>query len=380
MLVLGIESTCDETAAAVVRDGREVLCSIVASQVDLHARYGGVVPEIASRAHIEKILPVIEEALGRASVSLSQLDAVAVAHRPGLIGSLLIGVTAAKTLAWATGKPLIGVDHVHAHLWSVMLRGGDHGADGRAPAAPPSPPPSPAAAGEGVMPQMPAVGMVVSGGHTALYHLRSWQDVRLVGTTIDDAVGEAYDKVAAILHLPYPGGPAIDALAQQGDENRFDFPRPLLGKASLDFSFSGLKTAVLYHVRGVPGRDGWPDNAKQVQLDAQRLRDTAASFQAACRDTLIEKLRRAARRFEAKSVIIGGGVAANSALRKALSNMDLPAFMPEAVFCTDNAAMVAGLAWHDARTGGVAPLDLDAVTYSAFRDRSAGAAAVHQDS
>jgi N6-L-threonylcarbamoyladenine synthase len=193
-------------------------------------------------------------------------------------------------------------------------------------------------------------------------------------------VGEAYDKVAAILHLPYPGGPAIDALAQQGDGTRFDFPRPLLGKSSLDFSFSGLKTAVLYHVRGVPGRDGWPDNAKQVQLDAQRLRDTAASFQAACCDTLIEKLGRAVRRFSARSVIVGGGVAANSALRKALSNMDLPAFLPAAEFCTDNAAMVAGLAWHDARAGRAACLDLDAITYSVFREIPANATATTQKS
>jgi N6-L-threonylcarbamoyladenine synthase len=359
MLILGIESTCDETAAAVVRDGTEVLSSIVSSQVALHARFGGVVPEIASRAHIEKILPVIAEALERAAVPLAQVDAVAVAHRPGLIGSLLIGVTAAKTLSWASGKPLVGVDHVHAHLWSVMLRG-SNGAPSISP------------------PAMPAVGLVVSGGHTALYHLRDWQDVTLIGSTIDDAVGEAYDKVAAILGLGYPGGPLIDALAVQGDEKRFDFPRPLqgkrLGKSSLDFSFSGLKTAVLYHVRGVPGRDGWAPGAKVPQMDAQRLRDTAASFQAACRDTLIEKLRRAAGRHAAKSLIVGGGVAANSGLRKALADMDLPVWLPGPQFCTDNAAMVAGLAWHDARLGRGAGLDLDAVTYSTFRDSAARAA------
>src|SRR4051812_26571550 len=187
-LILAIESTCDETAAAVVFDGFDVRSNVVASQAELHARYRGVVPEIASRAHIENILPVVREALTAAGTSLDQIDAVAVAHRPGLIGSLLVGVTAAKTLAWATGKPLVGVDHVHAHLYSVMLERNE-------------PPP------------MPAVGLVVSGGHTALYRVGAWLDVELIGSTIDDAVGEAYDKVAAILGLGYPGGPVIDQLA-----------------------------------------------------------------------------------------------------------------------------------------------------------------------
>src|SRR5437764_1470204 len=204
-LILGIESTCDETGAAVVRDGREVLSNIVATQVEVHAKYRGVVPEIASRAHIENILPVVREALEKAGVSLQMIDAVAVAHRPGLIGSLLIGVTAAKTLAWALGKPLIGVDHVHAHLYSVVLETNEQ-------------------------PPMPAVGLVVSGGHTALYRVNSWLDVTLLGSTIDDAVGEAYDKVAAILGLGYPGGPVIDRLAAAGDPAAVAFPRTTLGR------------------------------------------------------------------------------------------------------------------------------------------------------
>jgi N6-L-threonylcarbamoyladenine synthase len=213
--ILGIESTCDETAASVVADGYDVRSNVVATQAELHAKYRGVVPEIASRAHIENILPVLREAIGP-----SEVDAVAVAHRPGLIGSLLIGVTAAKTLAWAMGKPLIGVDHVHAHLYSVVLETNEH-------------------------PPTPAVGMVVSGGHTALYRVSSWLDVTLIGSTIDDAVGEAYDKVAAILGLGYPGGPILDRLAEQGDPKSVRFPRTLLGRYSLDVSFSGLKTAVL---------------------------------------------------------------------------------------------------------------------------------------
>src|SRR3954470_8357821 len=213
--ILGIESTCDETGAAVVTDGVDVRSNVVASQVALHEKYRGVVPEIASRAHIENILPVVREAVAQVGATqaspLHAIDAVSVAHRPGLIGSLLIGVTAAKTLAWALGKPLIGVDHVHAHLYSVVLETNQ-------------PPP------------FPAVGLVVSGGHTALYRVNSWLDVTLIGSTIDDAVGEAYDKVAAILGLGYPGGPVLDRLAAAGDPKVFDFPRTTLGRESLDFS------------------------------------------------------------------------------------------------------------------------------------------------
>ena len=267
MLVLGIESTCDETGAAVVADGTRVLSNVVASQVDLHARYRGVVPEIASRAHIENILPVVVEALKSAGTELRNLDAVAVAHRPGLIGSLLIGVTAAKTLAWALGKPLVGVDHVHAHLYSVSLE-------------------------TAALPPMPAVGLVCSGGHTALYRIGDFLDVEMIGSTLDDAVGEAYDKVAGILGLGYPGGPEIDRLAREGNPKAVRFPRSQMGRQSLDFSFSGLKTSVLYHVRGYQGRE---HEAKE--LSEGELHDICASFQAACVDVLVEKIRRAARRY-----------------------------------------------------------------------------------
>jgi N6-L-threonylcarbamoyladenine synthase len=360
--ILGIESTCDETAAAVVVDGYDVRSNVVASQVELHAKYRGVVPEIASRAHIENLLPVLAEAATRTPSPLysgesagereselaptsgfGDIDAIAVAHRPGLIGSLLIGVTAAKTLAWATGKPLIGVDHVHAHLYSVILENNKQ-------------------------PEFPAVGLVVSGGHTALYLARSWLDVELIGSTIDDAVGEAYDKVAALLGLGYPGGPIIDKLAEHGDPKAIDFPRTLLARDSLDFSFSGLKTAVLYNIHGVPTRGRRIDTTRVPELPQQRLRDIAASFQAACVDVLAKKLKRAIKRTGAKSVIIGGGVSANRGLRAALTNFPVPVHFPAVRYCTDNAAMSAGLADVYFRERRFSPLDLDAVTHSQFRN------------
>jgi len=373
-LILGIESTCDETAAAVVADGRTVRSNVVASQAEIHAKYRGVVPEIASRHHIENILPVLREGLSDAGVRLEDIDAIAVAHRPGLIGSLLIGVTAAKTLAWALGKPLIGVDHVHAHLYSVMLNSEVGSAlrtdlngpqcgpyrDGHSERSEESRRSSTESA-----PSFPAVGLVVRGGHTALYEVKDFSNVTLIGTTIDDAVGEAYDKVAAILGLGYPGGPIIDRLAQDGDSSAVKFPRTLLGRDSLDFSFSGLKTSVLYHVRGVPGKH---QNVKERgrPLSGKELPDIAACFQAACVDVLITKLKRAARRIGAKSVIIGGGVSANRGLRAALAGLSLPIFLPELKYCTDNAAMSAGLAHLAYERGEFSALDLDAITYSRF--------------
>jgi len=334
MLILGIESTCDETAAAVVSDGSIVHSNVVATQVDLHAKYRGVVPEIASRAHIENIIPVIKESLDKAGCGFDQIDAIAIACRPGLIGSLLIGVTAAKTLAWSLQKPLIGADHVHAHLYSVML----------GPAA--------------QSPIFPAVGLVISGGHTALYRLNSFLEVRRIGATIDDAVGEAYDKVAAILGLGYPGGPIIDRLTASGS-NPVDFPRTMLARDSLDFSFSGLKTAVLYKVRGHKGRERGPESLSE----ADRA-NVAAGFQAACVDVIVKKLRRAIDRTGAKSVVVGGGVSANRGLRAALARFEVPVLFPHTEFCTDNAAMSAGLAHLYFQQGTFASLDLDAATQS----------------
>jgi len=390
MLILGIESTCDESGASVVEDGRLVRSNVVATQVELHAKYRGVVPEIASRAHIENILPVLRESLSQAGCELADIDAIAVAYRPGLIGSLLIGVTAAKTLAWSLGKPLAGVDHVHAHLYSVMLEEGlGFGVQGSGNAGqtkgtgafifPPSSilhPPSSSLRSSlnpelrTLNPLFPAIGLVCSGGHTALYHLKSWLDVEMIGATIDDAVGEAYDKVAALLGLAYPGGPVLDRLAATGDPKAIPFPRSLLGRESLDFSFSGLKTAVLYNVHGVPTKDHKPASKQggtPPHLSDQRLADIAASFQAACIDVIVRKLQRAVALTAAKSVIIGGGVSANRGLRAALADFAVPVFFPPLAFCTDNAAMSAGLGYLYAQVGKFSPLDLDAITYSQFR-------------
>ncbi len=331
--ILAIESTCDETAAAVVVNGVQVRSSVVATQFELHRKFRGVVPEIASRAHIERILPVVTESMQQAKIGFDAIDAVAVAHRPGLIGSLLVGVTFAKALAWSIDRPLVGVDHVHAHLYSVVLD-------------------------SDVQVQFPAVGLVVSGGHTALYVLNSWLEVTLAGSTIDDAVGEAYDKVSAILGLEFPGGPIVDRLAAQGRET-IAFPRSYLSRQSLDFSFSGLKTAVLYHVRGVPGKA-----KREAPIDEQELRDICASFQGACVQTLVRKIERACERFKANSVIVGGGVSANSGLRSALVDFELPVYFPKLNYCTDNAAMIGGLAHQHLSAGRVSDLALEAIPQS----------------
>ncbi len=334
-LILAIETSCDETAAAVVADGRTIKSSVVASQVDLHERFGGVVPEIASRAHVEKILPVVQEAMEQAGVTPAQIDAVAVANQPGLTIALMVGVTAAKTLAWAWQKPLIAVNHIHAHFQSAMLQ--QQGDDIR----------------------LPAVALVVSGGHTSLYDAQSTLDLRLLGKTIDDAAGEAFDKVAAILNLPYPGGPSIEKAARSGNPKAIAFPRTLLDKDSLDFSFSGLKTAVLYHCQG---QDMKGQN-RTATMTEQEIADIAASFQAAVVDVLVEKTRRAVAKVRARTILIGGGVAANTALRTAMQNFadsgKLNLMIAPKRLCTDNAAMVASLAWYKYTAGQFAPLSLE---------------------
>ena len=333
-LILGIESTCDETAAAVV-EGRRVRSNVVASQVELHAPYGGVVPDIAGRAHVEQIVPVLEAAGREAGVTLGDLDAVAVANRPGLIGSLIVGLTAAKTLAMVLDRPLVGVDHVRAHLHSVLLDN-DHDVP------------------------LPAVGLVVSGGHTSLYRIGGWLDITPIGRTVDDAVGEAYDKVAAMLGLGYPGGPVVDRLAAGGDPAAYDLPRPSMGRDSLDFSFSGLKTAVLYRVLGHPGRQ-----RAAGELTPREVADACASFQRAAVGTLVRNLKRAVKRTAARAVVIGGGVSANRGLRAAMADLPLPAFVPRPAYCTDNAAMIAGLGHVLLGAGEVADLSLDAGTTAA---------------
>jgi len=333
--ILGIETSCDETAAAIVVDGRHVKSSVIASQTSLHEKYGGVVPEIASRAHIENIYPVLEQAIQQAHVTSADIDAVAVANQPGLTIALVVGVTAAKTLSFVWQKPLIAVNHLHAHLQSAMLA-----ADNL---------------------ELPAVALIVSGGHTSLYRCDSPLQLQLLGATTDDAAGEAFDKVAAILKLPYPGGPSIEKAARRGNPNAIKFPRSMLGRTSLDFSFSGIKTAVLYHCRG---QDMKGEN-RVDSMTPQQIADIAASFQAAVVDVLVRKTRRAAERLGARTVLLGGGVAANTELRKRMQQMCDAGRPPRKLlvapkpYCTDNAVMVASLAYHKYRAGLFADLSLE---------------------
>ena len=332
-IIFGIETSCDETAAAVVADGCDVLSSVISSQIDLHKIFGGVVPEIAARSHIEKILTVLSGALEAASVGPADLSAIAVANCPGLTPSLLIGVTAAKSLAFSWQKPLISVNHVHCHLQSALLERKDD--------------------------PFPAVALVVSGGHTSLYRCGSILDLELLGRTLDDAAGEAFDKVAMILKLPYPGGPSIEKAAASGDASAIRFPRTYLSKGSLDFSFSGIKTAVLYHCRGqdMLGRNRVDD------MSERQKSDIAASFQAAVVDVLVNKALLAAESCSARTVLIGGGVAANSLLRSRLAErcdvMGLHLIIAEKRYCTDNAAMVGGLGYHKYLCGDFADLSLE---------------------
>jgi len=338
-LILGLETSCDETAASVVRSGHLVLSNTIGTQHELHEEYRGVVPEIASRAHVEKIIPVIDQSLREAGVKLDELDAIAVGNRPGLIGSLLVGVSAAKGLSLALGKPLLGVDHVRAHLMAWRLH---------EPHEPETSIPAPTA-------ENPHVGLVVSGGHTSLYRITAdhSEGLEVLGRTIDDAVGEAFDKAASILHLPYPGGPNIDKAAQQGSVEAYDLPRSYLSKAELNFSFSGLKTALLYQVRGTPvGRGKASTFTKSGEdLTNQERCDFAASFQKAAMDPVIKKLQYAIERIPGcAAIILGGGVTANSMLRERTQNLadrfGLPIGLPKMAYCMDNAAMIAGLA-HD---------------------------------
>lgn len=330
-LILAIESSCDETAASVVRGGREVLSNVIASQNDLHAEYKGVVPEIASRAHAERILPVIRAAMFGAGVKYADLHAIAVGNRPGLIGSLLVGVAAAKALAWSLQIPFVAVDHVHAHLIAGCI-----GPSGFVPPAP----------------ALPALGLVVSGGHTSLYLCPSLTSPERLGATIDDAVGEAYDKVATILGLPFPGGPNLDRLAQTTPPLAHGFPIARIAPGSLDFSFSGLKTAALYAFKGVPET---PQARAKREARAQPPATTfdaatvAATFQHAAVETVLLKLNRAFEQHPAtQTILVGGGVSANALLRERLSAFAtrnaLDLRLPRLEYCLDNAAMIGALA------------------------------------
>ena len=313
MKVLGIETSCDETAAAVVEDGRLALSDVVATQIELHRRWGGVVPELASRNHVMQVMPVVDEALSRSGVEPAALDGIAVTSGPGLVGALLVGVQVAKALAAAWGKPLARVNHLEGHLVAVFL------------------------AEE--TPAFPYLGLVVSGGHTSLYVAEEFGRYRLLGATRDDAAGEAFDKGAKLLGLQYPGGIAIDRLARTGDASRVRFPKAIVRGSELDFSFSGVKTALLHHVRkhGVP--------------EGQGLADLCASYQEAIVGALVQKLFRAARRLQLERVVLSGGVAANSRLRAAVLERaaeydSVQVFLPPPRLCTDNAAMIAVAGTH----------------------------------
>jgi len=324
--ILGIETSCDETAAAVVERATQVRSSVVASQIDRHARYGGVVPEIASRAHVEMLTPVVAQALVEAGLADDEVDAVAATVGPGLVGSLLVGVSAAKTLALVWGVPFVAVNHLEGHLYASFLEDPDL--------------------------DLPLVVLLVSGGHTMLVHMVDHGQYQLLGSTIDDAAGEAFDKVARFLGLGYPGGPVIDKLATTGDPDAIAFPRAMLdrtGDGRHDFSFSGLKTAVVNHVRHHP---------------EVATADVAASFQEAVVDVLVTKARRAAQEVGAKGLCLGGGVAANSALRArfaaACEEDGIRAFVPSRSMCTDNAAMIAAAGWWRLQSDGPSPLDTGA--------------------
>ncbi|MGC1274670.1 MAG: tRNA (adenosine(37)-N6)-threonylcarbamoyltransferase complex transferase subunit TsaD [Planctomycetaceae bacterium] len=330
-LLLAIETSCDETAAAVIERSLAIRSSVVASQTELHDPFGGVVPEIASRAHVRRIVPVVEEALREAGAKPADLVAIAVVTEPGLAGSLLVGMTAAKTLAAVWNKSLVAVNHLEAHLYACRM-----------------------AAGRDVF---PAVGFVVSGGHSNLYDCRGPTELRPLGGTIDDAAGEAFDKAAQILGLPYPGGPSIQKAAETGDPTAVRFPRPMLNDSRLAFSFSGLKTALLYEARGTPGTSRTPP-----PLTPQRVADLAAGFQAAAVDVLVSKCRQALVETGHRRLLVGGGVAANRPFRDRLTTM-CDAIQAEPILappnlCTDNAAM-AGLAWEHVAAGRFAGLDCD---------------------
>jgi N6-L-threonylcarbamoyladenine synthase len=334
MFTLGIETTCDETAAAIVKDGQEILSNVVASQIDLHAPWGGVFPELACRRHIDTLIPIIDEALKQAQMSPADLDLISVAKGPGLIGALLIGLMSAKSLSLAWDKPFIGVNHVEAHLYAAIM-------------------------GVKEIP-LPALGVVISGGHTFLVRIDQIGSYTLIGTTVDDAIGEAFDKVAAMLGLPYPGGPAIEALARLGDKSLFSFQPGRVKANPWDFSFSGLKTSVLYAIRGQNGQKNAPS-----QIAEEQKKDIAAAFQETALGDVVNRAIKAAAHFGCRSIVIGGGVSNNLRLRTLFEERagPLPLYFPALNLSLDNAAMIAGLGTHQFRSRGVGDsLDLQPQT------------------
>ena len=327
-LILGIESSCDETAAAVVKNGREMLSNVINSQIDIHKKYGGVVPEIASRCHIEAINTVIDEALSSAGVTLSDIDAIAVTYGPGLVGALLVGVSTAKALAYAAKKPLVPVHHIKGHICANYVAHKEL--------------------------EPPFICLVASGGHSHIVYARDYLEYEIMGMTRDDAAGEAFDKIARILGLGYPGGPKIDALAREGDPHAVEFPRVKMAGDSLDFSFSGVKTAVINHVHNLEQKGGDYDRA-----------DIAASFQNAVTDALCEHTIEAARRRSAHRIVLAGGVASNSALRAKMTELagreGMDVLYPPPVLCTDNAVMIAAAGYYEYLSGRRADMRLNAI-------------------
>ena len=329
MNILGIDTSCDDTSAAVVVDGRKVLSCVVNSQIKLHHPYGGVVPELASREHLRNLVPVVQEALSRAQVTIKELDGIAVTIGPGLIGSLLVGLYHAKAMAYVHQIPLAAVNHLEGHILSIFL--------------------------EEEIPAFPFVALTVSGGHTSLYHVKGYGDYVLMGQTLDDAAGEAFDKVAKILGLGYPGGVAIEKLAKSGKKDGIIFPRALLNQNSLDFSFSGLKTSVALYVKK------WQQSEEEKTGVA--MADIAASFQEAVIDVLVQKTMKAREQTGAKSVVVAGGVACNQALKDLMKEKAVDAgvdfFYPRPAYCTDNGAMIAAAGYHRIINGEKAPLSID---------------------
>lgn len=339
MIVLGIETTCDETGCAIVKDGNSILSNAITSQIDLHAEYGGVVPELSCRRHVDTFIPVLQQCLSDAHLSLNDIDLIAVAYGPGLVGALLIGITAAKTLSLALNRPFIGVNHVEAHLYAALM----------AQATPTA---------------FPCLGVVVSGGHTSLVLMKSIGNYKLIGETVDDAIGEAFDKVAKQLGLPYPGGPQIEALAVKGDPHRFPFKPGKVKDRPFHFSFSGLKTAVLYTLKGQNS-----DMSSPMTLTEQNVCDLAASFQHAALTAVVDKAVLAAQEYGCGTLVFGGGVTNNQQLRRLVSEKAplLTALWPPFGLSLDNAAMIAGLGYHRYMIQGKGDqLDLHPATRIAF--------------
>ena len=330
MLVLAIETSCDDTGAAVVLNGRKILSNVVSSQVSIHQKYGGVVPELASRRHIESIVPIVTEALEMGKVTLRDIDGISVTQGPGLVGSLLVGLSFAKSLSFVTRLPFVGVNHIEAHLSAIFL--------------------------EEKPPKFPFIGLVVSGGHTSLFRVDGFGKYKRLGQTRDDAAGEAFDKVAKLLSLGYPGGPVIDELSKSSNPKAIRFPRPTLGKNSLDFSFSGLKTAVVNYVKSHPEPAGG--------YSEELIRDIVSSFQEAVVDVLVKKTLQAAQNQGLRRIVLSGGVAANRRLRERIkeeaSQQKVKVYIPSPSFCTDNAAMVGVVGYEYLKRGIQSPLSLNA--------------------